>query len=267
MYVRGEGEVWRQGMGLSGGGKIVLNFSSLLCRYVWIYPYHSHLCGWEQELVQKLRCCNFTDEDVAIVQEALRGSIILSHSCSMHPKGADDSPQCSLPCLEGACGHNYLKDAITLSARAGHSYLIHKAESLGQSVPNISFDAEDAGAMRSHLLRQAFCGCTGFVQFNSRCSRVSNLAAIYNFVPVSSHGGIRLENPWKIENRAFIFTTPENYNIEFWHPNGSRSIRSTLVFYDGTQNIPLDEIPRPYYRGNENSIVYHHVYCLILFAE
>lgn len=187
---------------------------------------------------------------MAIVQDALKGSVILSPLCADSPKVLDE-PGCSLQSFTTGCACGYLSDAMTLSSHAAHSYFIQKAESLGQSVSNTTLERGDIDIMRSYLLKQSLKGCTGFVQFNSHCSRVSNLVAIYNIVPLSITNSTGVEIPWLVEKRAFIFTTPKNYSVEFWYPNGTQSHVNTLVFYDGTQNIPSDRIPRSYYRGDQ----------------
>ena len=191
-------------------------------------------------------CCNFTNEDIATVQDALTGSIVLT-PLTVYPEVANTS----------TCVHNqsatiegYLSDSILLISQSAHVYLKSKAQITGQDTSELTLTRHDFEIYRFYLLKEAVEGCTGMVLFNSKCNRVTNIAAVRNFVPVHS-GNI----PWSIEKRAYVITSPDEYSLKFKYPNGTPSTTSILVFYDGTQDIPPDRIYRFYYRGNLRYLV------------
>ena len=186
-------------------------------------------------------CCNFTDEDVAIVQDALSGSIVLT-PVTVYP-GVTNTSTCSHD--QSATIEGYLSDSILLICKSAHLYLKNKAQTTGQNLSEVTLTRQDFENYRLVLLKQTVHGCTGPVHFNSRCNRVTNIVAVHNLVPVNT-GHIL----WSIEKRAYLITSPEEFCLKFKYPNGTPSDTNILVFYDGTHNIPLDRIYRFYYRGD-----------------
>ena len=186
-------------------------------------------------------CCNFTDEDIAIVQDALTGSIVLT-PLTVYPGVASTST-----CIynQSATIEGYLSDSILLISQSAHLYLKGKAQTTGQNISEVTLTRHDFETYRLYLLKESVEGCTGTVRFNSKCNRVANIATVHNFVPV--HSG---NTPWSIEKRAYVITSPDEYSLKFKYPNGTPSTTSILVFYDGTHNIPPDRIYRFYYRGD-----------------
>ena len=185
-------------------------------------------------------CCNFTDEDIAIVQDALTGSIVLT-PLTVYPEVVNTST-----CIhnQSATIEGYLSDSILLISQSAQLYLKSKAQIRGQNISEVTLTRHDYENYRIYLLNEEEEGCTGTVRFNLRCNRVTNIVAVHNFVP-SATGS----TPWNIEKRAYVITSPEEYSLEFIYPNGTSSDTNILVFYDGTQNIPPDRIHRFYYRG------------------
>ena len=185
-------------------------------------------------------CCNFTNEDITIVQDALTGSIALT-PVTVYSEVANTS----------TCIHNrsstiegYLRDSVSMISKSADQYLKNKAQTTGQNISELILTRRDFENYRLILLKQILYGCTGTVRFNSYCNRVSNTVAVHNFVPMATGG-----TPWDVEKRAYVITSPVESSLEFRYPNGTLSDSNILVFYDGTQNIPPDRIYRFYYRG------------------
>ena len=186
-------------------------------------------------------CCNFTEEDIVTMQDALTGSIVLT-PLTVYPEVANTST-CNHD--QSATIEGYLSDSILLIAKSAHPYLKNKAQTTGLNISEVTLRRQDYENYRLIIFKQAVEGCTGRVYFNSKCNRVTNIAVAQNFVPVSA-GYI----PWSIEKRAYMILSPEEFSLKFRYPNGTPSDTNILVFYDGTQNIPLDRIYRFYYRGD-----------------
>lgn len=205
---------------------------------MWIFPHYSIHFNPAAVLTT---CCDFTGEEIAIVQDALTGSIALTPLTVY--SGEENTSTCAHN--QSATTEGYLSDAILLASHSAHVYLTNKAQTLGQNISETTIDGEDFEQFRPYLLKQSVDGCTGPIQFNSYCNRVNNIVFVRNFVRTNT-----ADTPWEIESRAFVMTSPENYSLEFRYPNGTPSTTNILVFYDGTQNVPPDRIYRYYYRGN-----------------
>lgn len=157
----------------------------------------------------------------------------------------------------------YLADSITLQALAANSSLQEKASLSGQNISHTTLQRTDYKLISRNVLNTSFAGYTGQVDFNQECNRVANTFTILNVVPSNED----TSTPYTVERRGHIYTGPDDIKIIFCQSNGTISGDSTLVFRDGTTNIPLDHIKRLYIRCKDNivDIAIHFFYLIFYF--
>lgn len=210
-------------------------------RFVWILPFFSSSFSIERYF----RIFKSTSEDIKIIKTALKGTIVIK------------PVKTSVFNLTGLKKHDltadtqgYLADAITLQALAANNSLQEKASLTGQNISDTTLQRTDYNLISRNLLNTSFGGCTGQVDFNQQCNRVANTFTILNFVP--SNDGT--STPYTVERRGHIYTSPDNVEVIFCQSNGTISAKSTLVFRDGTADVPLDHIKRIYIRCKDNIV-------------
>lgn len=215
--------------------------------YVWIYLYNN-IEDFDHAWT------SFSQEEVYVIKTALRGSLKIGLSegsgteyqafadnfsnTSKVITGRDDYSQFQKPLLHTA----YAYDAAHLTALALHDTIQKKAEQFNQQERDISISTNDTRMIRDSMTTITFNGFTGNVSINNQGRRAHSNCVIKNFVPIDSMFAVNTSltlNPWVVQNRAYVEVgVTGTIAIHYINENGSASEDSTIVFADGTTNIP-----------------------------
>lgn len=221
-------------------------------RFVWILPFFSQ--SFNIDLY--FRIYNFTSEEIKIIKTALKGTVVIN------PVKTRDFKLTGLKKHDRVADtQGYLADAVTLQALAADNSLQEKASLSGQNICDITLQRTDYNLISRNLLNTYFAGYTGQVDFNKQCNRVTNTFTILNLVPSNDS----TSTPYRVETRGHIYTSPGDVKVIFRHSNGTVSANSTLVFRDGTTDVPLDNIKRIYIRCKGRHCKYHYTHFLLNF--
>lgn len=203
--------------------------------FTWVLPFY---CPAFREKLDKYFKTLFTPDEVRRIKYELRGSFVI------YPiEKFDYNDQRIIPDNNIYIrNEGYLSDAVTLHALAAESFLQEKAERLNVSLSGVQiYRSADKQELVEKLSNLSFIGYTGKVSFDRYCNRQSNIFKIVNFVPSGNMSVTR-------EIRGYIMNDKNSDSIYFCYANGTVSEQSTLVFQDGTTNIPSDFTERRYTR-------------------
>jgi hypothetical protein len=205
--------------------------------------------------------CHYSSEAIFKLKNALRGSLLLGISegtgperelflTSFHEEAfritGDDIYLYHRPFIQTP----YIHDSLHVIADALDELVNGKAIKQNVAVEQIEIVAEDRSLFAQKVKNLAFYGgVTGNVSFTQFGRRMVSQVDLRNFVPIDnvnfSVNTSLAENPWKVQIRLCleILADGKTNNLFYFDENGNRSKVPTIVFHDGTTNIPLD---RPY---------------------
>lgn len=162
---------------------------------------------------------------------------------------------CSEECAQARFIHTfYLHDMILVMAQALTEAVDAKAASYGISPQDVVIERSDRTLIAKKLLEIDLQeGVTGPVFFDENGNRNTFLFELRNFVPVDnanfSVDTAITEDPWDIQTRGILTKEGDNITYTFYTADGNKSDTSTIIFADGTTNIPLDRAARIYVRS------------------
>lgn len=221
-----------------------LHSSTLFCsQFVWVYAHHTPLFPYQSTLDT---CCNFTTEERRNIGRGLRGSLVVLPTAG-YRGGVSCGVSDNVTHMEG-----YAADAVTLHAIASETALRRKAlDEEGASYTDIAIDNTDYRLLTKQLLNTSFIGCTGRVQFSSTCSRTSDVFEVLNFVQDEEGGGGEGNHPL---TRGYVVVDEGKGILRFVDDNGTMVNQSTVVFHDGTTDVPPYR-PKHYYYRSKHKIL------------
>lgn len=209
-----------------------------------------------------------------MIKKALRGSISVGlskgigtkydHFIRTFPLSARRvTKSCSEQCQQPNFIHTfYLHDIVAVITRVLSKVVNATAIKLDIGPENVELGRDDRELLVEKLQEiQIPDSVTGRIQFTSTGNRNAFLFDIRNFVPIYnanfSDATAVPENPWVIQRRGTMKKEDENITITFYTSEGNVSNASTIIFADGTSNIPLDRVIHLYIRGWLTLILLH----------
>ena len=235
------------------------------CRYVWIVPYYD--VAFPEEYVNLW--CNYTPEEVYDLKLALRGTLLLGITEGTGQK-RDDYLQTFLTEALRITGDDvyehhrhfiqtaYIHDSLAVVAAALDDLLRDKANRLNVTEDSVEVTIDDRKHLTDKLRNLNFSdGLTGSIRFTDKGHREYSQVDVRNFVPVENENftvntSVE-EDPWVIQTRACIeLKHTGRVNIVYFDENRTTSDTSTIVFRDGTTNIPLDRPFRIFLRSKSD---------------
>ena len=208
-------------------GENLLFFLLLNRLFTWILPYY---CPSFSKVYERIFSKYFKPAEIKRIEFELRGSIVI------HPAERfknEDSRIISGFQSWGLRSAGYILDALTYEVITAEKVLNAKAKRLNVSVSQVPLKSADKVKLTTTFLNTSFYGETGTVLFSKECNRLTNIFNILNFIPTETgliHHHIA----------GLIIQGPSNNSILYLHNNGTLSGGSTLIFNDGTSNIPAD---------------------------
>lgn len=223
---------------------------------VWILPYHDVVFPEEYANVW----CHYSNETIFKLKNALRGSLLLGISEGMGPEHEHFLTDFHKEAFRITGDDIYLRhqlflqtpyihDSLHVIADALDELVNGKAAKLNVTAEQIEIVAGDRSLLAHQLRNLAFYGgVTGNVSFTQFGRRLVSQVDLRNFVPIDnanfSVNTSLTEDPWKVQIRLCLeILTDGQINLFYFDENGNRSKVPTIVFHDGTTNVPLD---RPY---------------------
>lgn len=229
---------------------------------MWIYPYYdvtfpdSYVNLW----------CGFSNEQVFVIKNALRGSLLVGvhkGSGGTYEKFLENypsivsqaSPSASEECHNVRFVHTpYMHDCVVIAAAALNGVVEEKLHKSNTSISDIQVTQSDHDLLVEKLSQVEIPdGITGPLSFTKEGNRRVVSFAIMNFVPVdnsnfSVSNAIEV-NPWSLQTRAVLKKEYSNVSIQFFTSDGEESSDSTIIFADGTSNVPPHHPFHIFYRS------------------
>ena len=148
-----------------------------------------------------------------------------------------------------------LHPSIGLLANALDALVTSKAQEQNISQSAVEIDYEDRVALSGFLRNRPYTDATtGNLSFTENGERKVNFFVIQNFVPRNNSNFTvntsREFDPWTVEVRGCIMHSvlEDDFNFLFLDANETESVNNTIVFADGTTNIPPDRPVRFFMR-------------------
>ena len=204
--------------------------------------------------------CRYNNKDVYRLKNALKGSLLLGMSEGLGPELKDYLTHFHKEAFhitgDDVYLHHrrflqtpYIHDSLHVIADALDKLVKVKAIKQNLTEEQVEIVMEDRSLL-AHKLRSLafFGGITGNVSFTEFGRRMVSQVDLRNFVPLDntnfSVNTSVTENPWTVEVRACLEVFANGQiQLIYFDENGNESQEPTIVFHDGTTNIPLD---RPY---------------------
>ena len=204
--------------------------------------------------------CRYSNEDVYRLKNALKGSLLLGMSEGSGPELKDYLTHFHKEAFhitgDDVYLHHrhflqtpYIHDSLHVIADALDKLVKMKAIKQNLTEEQVEIVMEDRSLL-AHKLRSLafFGGITGNVSFTEFGRRMVSQVDLRNFVPLDntnfSVNTSVTENPWTVEVRACLEVFANGQiQLVYFDESGNESQEPTVVFHDGTTNIPLD---RPY---------------------
>lgn len=217
---------------------------------MWIFPYFSIVFPDNYRNLWY----NFTQEEVFIIKNALKGSLSIGIVEGLGKEYHDFLEGITgNPDQEQVCGNRrwlpqsaYAHDAVTVLAHALDKLVLQKADNANTSLSTVKAKRKDRKALAELIANSTIDGLTGTVKFRGDGRRDNAIYSIRNFVGVDNnfHLNISLDvDPWVVQIRACIYIESNTARIQYVDSNGNASEDITIVFADGTNTVPRD---RPY---------------------
>lgn len=209
--------------------------------------------------------CDFSDEQVFATKNALRGSLLVGLKEGVGDKNQNFldnfsdivnrvAPSSSEECQEVRFVRTpYLHDAVEITAAALDSLVNLKSYETNTLIKDVQVAQSDHDLLAKQLLDAEVPGFTGRLSFTDNGKRKVSYFKIKNFIPMENPNfnvsTAVAENPWILETRGVLKKESNNTTIIFLTSDGKKSNVSTIIFSDGTSNIPLFRPYRIYRRG------------------
>lgn len=152
----------------------------------------------------------------------------------------------------------YIHDSIAVIAVSLDHLVREKAFRLNISQESVVVTLRDREALANHLRHlNASIGLTGRISFTESGRREVSMVNLRNFVPNDNINftvnNSLTEDPWVIQNRACLQVYQKGIvNIVYFDESGNNSQVPSIVFHDGTTNIPLDRPFRVFVRSKRS---------------
>lgn len=228
-----------------------------LIRITWIYSYHNIIFPDNYPDIW----CGFTSEEITIIKNALRGSLLVGldqGSGDVYQEFVADYSEIAEEvsglsrkmCTKPQFIHTaYIHDSIEILAQAMDNLVKFKAREYNQSLGEVQIGRKSHSLLTQFLL-QAYVDdhvTTGPISFTSDRKRAISSFVIRNFVPTANFSA--KENPFSLQIKGMVRGNKTNFYFTFFADNGTTSNTSTVIFSDGTTNIPPDHPYRIYIRS------------------
>lgn len=211
--------------------------------------------------------CDFSDEEVFTIKKALRGSLLVGLSNGVgdnyqnYLENFSETVNTVAPSSNEECEEvrflqtPYLHDAVEIAATALDGLIKFKSHEEN----TVQVTQSDHDLLVDQLLSaEVPDGFTGRLGFTDKGKRKVASFAINNFVPIKNSdfnvSTAVAENPWVLETRGVLRKEGNNVSIVFFTSDGKESNVSTIIFADGTSNIPLYRPYRIYRRGKQSKM-------------
>ena len=225
-------------------------------RNVWIFPYYNILFPEEY----KNMWCRFKSEEVYKLKQALSGTLLLGISEGMGSEYENyiqlfDSEAVRITGDDIYDHHRhfiqttYIHDSLRVVAAALDELIKEKADKQNLTEEYIEITMEDRQLLADTLRGLTFLGgVTGNISFTEHGKRRLSPVELRNFVPIEntnfSISSSLFEDPWIIQTRGYLKVFYDgHFTISYFDEHNNISKIPTIVFHDGTTNIPSD---RPY---------------------
>ena len=210
--------------------------------------------------------CRYSNEDVYRLKKALSGSLLLGISEGTGPEREEYLTSFHKEAFritgDDVYLHHrhflqtpYIHDSLHVIADALDKLIKGKATKQNLTEEQIEIVAGDRSFL-AHKLRSLafFGGITGNVSFTEFGRRMVSQVDLRNFVPIDnanfSVNTSRTENPWTVQVRACLEILADGQiSLIYLDENEHQSEAPTIIFRDGTTNVPLDRPYRIYTRS------------------
>ena len=206
-------------------------------------------------------------EEIFTIKNALRGTLVIGPNKGMGKRYDEFIADFPIEAEQISAGLGedfkkrelfiqtpYISDSILTIAQAMDALVKSKANESDLELGNVTILREDT-LLLSRKLSEVHVteGITGEISFTSSGERSFSLFEIRNFVPIENTNfslqTVHDENPWEIKRKGLVKTGKGGMQILHYSDDGNLSTSSTVVFADGTTNIPPDHPHRVYIRG------------------
>lgn len=165
-------------------------------------------------------------------------------------------------CPNDVIRNSYIRDGTVVVATALDQLVREKAEIDNIALENVAVYKKDYDLLINKLLETDIPdGITGRLSFNRDGSRKKYFLVIKNFVPSNntnfSLDTVLFEDPWVIEVRGLMEKESRggNATVFYYTSDGDESNISTIIFSDGTSNIPPYQRIHLFVRGQYNIVI------------
>ena len=208
-----------------------------------------------------------------MIKNALRGSIVIGLNKGFGDKYEDFLRDYASIAEEIATSHTeqctdaefiqtaYFHDSVYIVAMAMHHLVNTKAQTSNTSHEEVQIGRNDHGLLTQLLIQAELQDAvTGRVSFTNTRKRDTSLFVIRNFVPRTEDFNFSsdvafTEDPWTLKTKGVVESDGVQFKLTFYTSTGEESNISTVIFADGTTNVPSDQPTRIYIRSMLNSTI------------
>ena len=207
-------------------------------RFVWIYPYISP----DLDIIETINSMNYSADERQQVSDGLKGTITIHPSGDVNRTIAKTSDSTS----------SYIDDAVKLLAIAADRFLRKKANETGMALKETSITWSDNPEYGRQAAATSFIGRTGEISFGN--GTVRNMSVFrFNNIIGCQHMNESGTTDCNISCIGEIYkgVDESQCKIKFFDENSATGFtkRSTVVFSDGTKDIPSDSLRRYFHRS------------------
>lgn len=165
------------------------------------------------------------------------------------------TPSSNEECQDARFIHTaYLHDSVSIAVAALDGLVASKSREENTSPEDVQVTHLDRDLLAEHLRKtEVQDGFTGILSYTKEGQRKVASFAIVNFVPIEnsnfSVSTAVVEDPWVLQTRALLKKEGGKVTFIFLTSDGEESNVSTIIFADGTSNIPPYRPFRIYHRG------------------
>ena len=194
------------------------------------------------DIVEAINSMNYSADERQQVYDGLKGTITIHPSGDVNRTIAKTSDSTS----------SYIDDAIKLLAIAGDSFLRKKANETGTALRETSITWSDSPEYGRQIAVTSFTGKTGEIGFGSDMVRNMSVFRFNNilschYMNESGRTGCNISCIGEI----YKGTNDSVCEVKFFDENSTTGFtkQSTIVFSDGTKDIPPDSLSKFFNRS------------------
>ena len=239
---------------------------------MWILPYFN--VAFTDEYVDIW--CNHTLQEVYDIKNALRGTLLLGitrGSGNHYLRFFDNFLEYSGSLITNNYYGDYMRfletpyidDALGIIVRALEEVVKDKSYYLNVSSSEVNITKLDRNLMAKKISVSNYTGNTGRIRFTSKGERSVSIFELRNYVPINNRNftvnSSYTEDPWIIQTRGYVeFFEDGSIELLYFDENGDIADRPTIIFADGTTDVPPDRFPRLFHRS---TIMYKMCMCVL----